>query len=83
MIHIYNDSQGRKTSPACEACGKAPDMEMLQHVDHGRHYGTRLHARNRVRIEAYYANKVNRPDLANKRLCPECANDLVFIPLNR
>ena len=79
----YDDSPGRKTSPACDVCGKQPESRNHRHVDCGRAYDVRQHAQNRIKISTHYADWAQRPDLAGKRLCPDCAEALVFGPINR
>jgi len=80
-----SNTQPRITGQPCDICGTVPDTRWHKHVDYGRTVSIQKHAQNRIKIDAYYANhpRVNRPELAGKHLCPECANTLIFIPINR
>lgn len=79
-----SNTRPRLTGRLCEVCGETPEMRWHKHHDHSL-LSIEKHSQNRIKIEAYYANhpNVNRPDLANKRLCPDCAETLVFQPMNR
>jgi len=74
----------RLTGKPCDVCGSTPEMRWHRHHDHST-LSIERHSQNRAKIDAYYANhpKVNRPDLANKMLCPDCAENLIFKPLNK
>ena len=78
-----SNTQPRLTGKACEVCGYLPEKRWHKHHDFST-LSIEQHSQNRCRIHPSYANnpRVNRPDLANKMLCPNCAEELIFKPLN-
>ena len=78
-----SNTEPRLTGKPCDVCGKAPEKRWHRHHDHSA-LGIIQHAQNRTKIVAYYAShpRVNRPDLIGKMLCPDCAEKLIFGPLN-
>lgn len=76
-------SESRKTGKVCDICGCLPQTRYHRHVDYGRTIGIEEHAQNRIKIAKCYADLANRPDLTDKRLCPDCAEELIFGPINK
>lgn len=79
-----SNTQPRLTGKPCDVCGKVPPPRWHKHHDISL-FSFQQHAQNRIHIDPRYANhpRVNRPDLANAKLCPECAEELIFAPLNK
>ena len=73
----------RRSGQSCEICGAIPERKTHRHVDCGRTIDIVSHATNRIKIAKLYADRVGRPELANKYLCAECANKLIFNILNK
>ena len=78
-----SNTKPRVTGKACEVCGLTPEMRWHKHSEFGTTLSIEKHSQNRIRILPYYADKINRPDLADKMLCPECAEELIFKPINK
>jgi len=74
----------RLTGKPCDVCGCVPEMRWHRHHDYST-FSIEQHSQNRSKVDSYYANhhQVNRPDLANKMLCPDCFNELIILPINR
>ena len=79
-----SNTKPRLSGKPCDACGHMPVMRWHKHHDHST-FSIEKHSQNRSKVAPYYANhhKVNRPDLANKMLCPDCYNLLISIPMNK
>ncbi len=73
-------TNGRNT---CEVCGHAPQAEWHREVQDGQTVNIAPHGRNRVLVNDYMARRAGRPELAGKRLCPQCYGRLISAPANR
>ncbi len=79
----YRGSAAGRRQSGCESCGRLPSEQTRAHRVNSVTIAVARHATNRVLVQEYYARKAGRPDLAGRRICNACWENLISRPMNR